>query len=107
MKYLVLVGFSLRITAVILIEFTRAQFNHRIVPGQAVKQFTSTSCLHFRRKLKLLYMLEQRFSANDLGKDNMIKHNKSDLRRPGIEPGSPDSQSNALHIARKPDGLNE
>jgi hypothetical protein len=25
------------------IEFTRAQFNHRIVAGQAVKQFTSLS----------------------------------------------------------------
>jgi hypothetical protein len=24
------------------IEFTRAQFSHRIVPGQAVKQFTSS-----------------------------------------------------------------
>jgi hypothetical protein len=30
----------------------------------------------------------------------MINHNESDLRRQGIEPGSPDSQSNALSIER-------
>jgi hypothetical protein len=44
---------SLRITTVSHIEFTRAQFNHRIVPGQAVQQFTSTSCLQFHKDLKL------------------------------------------------------
>jgi hypothetical protein len=38
-------------------EFTRAQFSHRIVPGQVVKQFTSTSCPYFRKELKLLVVL--------------------------------------------------
>jgi hypothetical protein len=82
------------------IEFTRAQFSHHIVPGQAVKQFTSTSCFHIHKELKLLYMpvQRQRYSANDRRKDFMISHNKSDLRRPGIELRSPDSQSNAQPI---------
>jgi hypothetical protein len=53
------------LTIWITAEFTRARFNHCIVPGQAVKQFTSTSCLHLRKELKLLYMQEQRYSAND------------------------------------------
>jgi hypothetical protein len=66
--------------AVSHIEFTRAQFNHHIVPGQAVKQFTSTSCLHFRKKLKLLYMPDQRYTANYRRKDFMINHNESDLQ---------------------------
>jgi hypothetical protein len=66
--------FSPRITAVSHIEFTRAQFSHRIVSGQAVKQFTSTSCLHFRKELKLLYIPEQRYSANDRRKDFMIQY---------------------------------
>jgi hypothetical protein len=38
-------------------------------------------------------MPEQRYSANDRRKDNMINHNESDLRNPEIEPGSPNSQS--------------
>jgi hypothetical protein len=76
--------------------FTRARST--IVPVQAVKQFTSTSCLHFRKEPKLLYMPEQRYSANDRRKDFMINHNESDQRRPGIEPGSPDSQFNILSI---------
>jgi hypothetical protein len=33
------------------IEFTRAKFRHRTVPGQAVKQFISTSYFHFRKEL--------------------------------------------------------
>ena len=33
------------------IEFTRAQFSHRIFPGQAVKQFTSSRCFHFHNEL--------------------------------------------------------
>jgi hypothetical protein len=39
--------FSLLIKAIGHIEFTTAQFSHSIIPGQAVKQITSTSCLHF------------------------------------------------------------
>ena len=35
------------------IEFTRAQFSHHTFPRQAVKQFTSTSCLHFRKELQV------------------------------------------------------
>jgi hypothetical protein len=65
---------SFRITAVSHIEFTRAQFNYRIVHGQAV------------------------YSANDRRKDSMINHDENDLRRPEIKPGSPDSQFNALPI---------
>jgi hypothetical protein len=45
-------------------------------------------------------MLEHRYNANDRNKDFMINHNESELRRPGIEPGSPDSQSNALPIGQ-------
>jgi hypothetical protein len=40
----------------------------------------------------------QRYSVNDRRKDFMIYHNESDLHRPGIEPGSPDSLSNSLPI---------
>jgi hypothetical protein len=36
--------------------------------------------------------------VNDRRKDFMINHNESDLRRPEIEPGSPDSPSKALPI---------
>jgi hypothetical protein len=53
------------------------------------KQSTSSSCLHFRKELKLLYIPEQRYSANDHRKDFMINHNESDLQRHGIEPISP------------------
>jgi hypothetical protein len=41
-------------------------------------------------------MQEQRYSASDRRKDFMIDHYESDLRRPEIEPGSPNSQSNPL-----------
>jgi hypothetical protein len=78
-------------------SITRAQFSHRIVPGQAVKQFTSTSWLHFRKELKRLYIPEQ-YSVNDRRKDFIISHNESDQRHPWIELGSPDSQSNSLPI---------
>jgi hypothetical protein len=54
-EMVVVLVFSLRITTISHIEFTRAQFNHRIVPGQAVKQFTSTTCLHFRKELKTVH----------------------------------------------------
>jgi hypothetical protein len=48
--------------------------------------------VHFRKELKqLLFMAEQRNSANDRRKDFMIIHNECDLRRPRIEPGSPDA----------------
>jgi hypothetical protein len=33
------------------IEFTRAKFRHRTVPGHAVKQFIRTSYFHFRKEL--------------------------------------------------------
>jgi hypothetical protein len=33
------------------IEFTRAQFSHHIIPGQAVKQFINASGLHFLKEL--------------------------------------------------------
>jgi hypothetical protein len=35
-------------------HITKAWFSHRIVPGQTFKQFTSTSCLHFRRELHVV-----------------------------------------------------
>jgi hypothetical protein len=71
-----------------------AQFSYHIVPVQAIKHLTSTSCLHFRKEL----IISVRYSANDRRKDFIINHNESDLRCQGIEPGSPDSQSNALLI---------
>jgi hypothetical protein len=43
-------------------------------------------------------MQAQRYCANDPRVDFMTDHNDSDLRRPGIEPGSPDSQFNAISI---------
>jgi hypothetical protein len=43
-----------------------------------------------------MYMSEQKYSAYEHRKECMINHNESDLHRLGIEPGSPDSQSNAL-----------
>jgi hypothetical protein len=61
--------FTLQIMAVSHFEFTRTMFSHHIVPGQAVKQFTSTSCLlTFSRNWYILYVLlyipDQRYSAN-------------------------------------------
>jgi hypothetical protein len=41
---------SVEIMEVSHTELTRAQFSHRIVLGQAVKQFISTSC-HFHKEL--------------------------------------------------------
>jgi hypothetical protein len=49
-KKIAIDSFSLQTTAVSHIEFTRAQFGKRIVPGLAIKQFTSTSCFHFRQE---------------------------------------------------------
>jgi hypothetical protein len=72
-------------------EFKSAQLSHRIAPGLAVKQFTSISCLYFRKELKLLYNMykpEQRYSANDHRKDFMINLNECDMHSPEIEPGS-------------------
>jgi hypothetical protein len=71
--------------AVSHIEFTRAQFSHRSVPVQAAKQFTSTSCLHFRKGLKLLYISKQRYGANDRRKTFMIIHNESGMSYPGVQ----------------------
>jgi hypothetical protein len=51
-------------------EFTRAQFSHHIVHGQAVKQLTNTSCPIFHKELiLLLYKPEERYSASDADKD--------------------------------------
>jgi hypothetical protein len=63
----------------------RVQFSHRIVPGQAAKQFTSTSnvAFFFARNLLFLYMPELMCGASDHRKDFMINHNESDLHRPG------------------------
>jgi hypothetical protein len=61
-------------------------------------QFTSTSCLHFHKELKLLYIPEQRYIANNRRKDFMINHNKSNLLYLGIDNRSPDSLSNTLPI---------
>jgi len=44
-----------------------------------------TCCLHFHKELKLLYIPEQRYGANDRREDFMTNHNESYLRRPGIE----------------------
>jgi hypothetical protein len=48
---MVVFKFSIQIRAVIHTEFTRAEFGQPIIPGKAVKPFTSTSCLHFRKEL--------------------------------------------------------
>jgi hypothetical protein len=45
-------------------------------------------------ELKLLYIPEQMYRK----KDFVVNYNESDLYRLGIEPGSPDSLSNALPI---------
>jgi hypothetical protein len=50
------------------------------------------------RNWLLLYVQEQKYSANDRRKDFMIIQNESDLRRSRIEPGWPDLQPNALPI---------
>jgi hypothetical protein len=50
----------------------------------------------FARNRLLLYMPEQKYSANDRRKDFMINHNESEMYRPGIEPESPESQCNVL-----------
>jgi hypothetical protein len=53
---------------------------------QAVN-LTNTCCLHFCKKLKLLYIpTTRRTSANNSRNDFMINHNESDLNCPGIEP---------------------
>jgi hypothetical protein len=46
-------------------------------------------------------MPEQRNSGNYRRKDFMINNNESDMHRPGIKPGSPDLQSNALYLPTK------
>ena len=46
----------------------------------------------------LVFMLRQWYSVNDRIKNFIINHIESDLRGPGIEPGSLDSQSIALPI---------
>ena len=67
------------------------------ISGQAIQRFTRTRCLHSRKDLTT--------SAHARGSGTvrmaverifMINHNESDLLRPGIEPGTFDSQSNAL-----------
>jgi hypothetical protein len=86
------------------IEFTRAQFSHRIAPGQAVKQFTSSSCSHFRKELKLLYITEQWYSANNRRNYFMINHNESDLPVRESNTGCP-IHSPTLYLLSEPDDL--
>jgi hypothetical protein len=82
--------------------FIKDHHTSKCSPGQAVKQFTSTCCLHFGKELlKLhLYMPEQRYSANERWKYFMINHNERVLHRPGIKPGSPDFKFNANRTCR-------
>jgi hypothetical protein len=73
------------------IEFTIAQFSHRIVSEHSVKQVTSTICT--------LYTCQSRGTVRVTEERNfVINHNESDLYRLNIELGSPDSQSNTLPL---------
>jgi hypothetical protein len=60
----------------------------------ADNQFTRTSCFHFRKKR--ITSVHASAEVSDRRKEFMINHNESDIRRPGIELGSPDSQSSIL-----------
>jgi hypothetical protein len=70
-----------------------AQFSYRIVPGQAFKQFTSTSCLHFRKELIIFV----RYSANNRRKFSLSITTKVTCAVKELNPDRP-IQSNALPI---------
>jgi hypothetical protein len=54
--------------------------------------------VHFRKELIASVHARAEVPANENKKDFMINHNESYLNCSGIEPGPPDSQSNALTI---------
>ena len=68
-----------------------------IISGQAIQRFTRTRCLHFRKELTTSAHARANGTVRmAVERIFMTNHNESDLLRPGIVPGTFDSQSNAL-----------
>jgi hypothetical protein len=61
--------------------------------GRLSKSLLVLVAFTFERNWNFLQIPEQWYIANNFTKDFIINHNESDLRRPGMEPGSPDSRS--------------
>jgi hypothetical protein len=95
-------------TVVVLVVYpldhsSKSKLRHRMISGQAVKQITSTRTFTFTRNQQLLYMPEQRYSANDSRKDFVINHNESDQYRPVIDPAR-QFRIPTLYLLSLPDG---
>ena len=102
--------------------FTRAQFRHRNFTGQAVKQFTSTRCLHFHKKLLVTsvhvnavvqckwpykgfhYQSQRKWPEPPRNRTRVTcaaqDSNPDDLHRLGFEPGWPAPPRIRTRVAR-------